>query len=116
MTRAFLQLLNTLTDVPVPPGLGAGLRAPGFDPYLDFLVHGVLLKFNTRAYKEAGEKVNFVAWRVVSPGAHSRKEAYACVCVWAAGVRRLAGEKVNLTRVSLTLTAGTAHACLVCGC
>jgi nuclear pore complex protein Nup205 len=58
MTRAFLQLLNVLTDIPIPPGLGAGLRAPGFDPYLEFLIHGILLKFNTRAYKEAGEKVN----------------------------------------------------------
>ncbi|KAL8613661.1 hypothetical protein ACOMHN_029753 [Nucella lapillus] len=61
MTRAFLQLLNTLIDIPIPPGLGAGLRAPGFDPYLEFLIHGVLLKFNARAYKEAGEK-----WEVLS--------------------------------------------------
>ena len=61
MTRGFLQLLNTLTDIPIPPGLGAGLRAPGFDPYLEFLVDGVLLKFNSRAYKEAGEKVSFAS-------------------------------------------------------
>nr|KAG5691714.1 hypothetical protein BaRGS_010217 [Batillaria attramentaria] len=61
MTLGFLKLLNTLTDVPIPPGLGVGLRAPGFDPYLNFIVDGVLLKFNARAYKEAGEK-----WEVVS--------------------------------------------------
>ncbi|KAK7106896.1 nuclear pore complex protein Nup205-like [Littorina saxatilis] len=61
MTRGFLKLLNVLTDIPIPPGLGSGLRAPGFDPYLEFLIHGVLLKLNTRAYKEAGEK-----WQVVT--------------------------------------------------
>ena len=70
MTRAFLQLLNTLTDVPIPPGLGAGLRAPGFDPYLEFLVHSVLLKFNTRAYKEAGEKVSLLLCFFTSGQSH----------------------------------------------
>ena len=70
MTRAFLQLLNTLMDIPIPPGLGAGLRAPGFDPYLEFLVHNVLLKFNARAYKEAGEKVSLPcgSHRLLQPG------------------------------------------------
>ncbi|PIK50508.1 putative nuclear pore complex protein [Apostichopus japonicus] len=33
----FLRLMSALTKVPVPPGLGAGYRAPGFDPYLEFL-------------------------------------------------------------------------------
>ncbi|XP_025098310.1 nuclear pore complex protein Nup205-like isoform X3 [Pomacea canaliculata] len=61
MTRAFLQLLNVLTDIPIPPGLGAGLRAPGFDPYMDFIIQSVLLKLNSRAYKDAGEK-----WQVLS--------------------------------------------------
>ena len=57
MTLAFLSLLNTLTHVPVPPALGAGFRAPGFDPYLDFLRDSVLLKFNTRAYKDPAQRV-----------------------------------------------------------
>ena len=57
MTRAFLVLLNRLLDIPVPPGLGVGLRVPGFEPYLDFIVHSVLLKFGNRAYKDVNEKV-----------------------------------------------------------
>ena len=57
MTRAFLTLMDVLTDIPVPAALGAGYRAPGFDPYLDFLKDSVFFKFNTRAYKNPGEKV-----------------------------------------------------------
>ena len=56
LTRAFVELLDVLTDIPVPSGLGAGYRAPGFDPYLDFLRDSVFLKFNTRAYQDPGEK------------------------------------------------------------
>ena len=59
MTRGFLSLMSTLTDIPVPVGLGAGYRAPGFEPYLDFLRDSIFLKFNTRAYKDAAEKVRF---------------------------------------------------------
>lgn len=58
MTRAFLQLLGNLTDASIPAGLGAGYRAPGFDPYLAFLRDSIFLKFNTRAYKIPAEKVN----------------------------------------------------------
>ncbi|KAK2179080.1 hypothetical protein NP493_515g00009 [Ridgeia piscesae] len=56
MTRAFLQLMDTLTDSPIPAGLGVGLRAPGFQPYLEFLREHIFLKFNTREYKDKGEK------------------------------------------------------------
>ena len=56
LTRAFLTLLDVLTEGPIPAGLGAGCRAPGFTPYLDFLRDHVLLKFNSRAYKDPSEK------------------------------------------------------------
>ncbi|BFZ24882.1 hypothetical protein BsWGS_27921 [Bradybaena similaris] len=61
LTRGFLGLIGSLTQFPVPMGLGAGTRTPGFDPYLDFILNSVLLKFHTRAYKMAEEK-----WQVVS--------------------------------------------------
>ncbi|ESP04618.1 hypothetical protein LOTGIDRAFT_237278 [Lottia gigantea] len=56
MTRAFLQLLNNLTNIPIPAALGAGYRSPGFDPYLEFIINNVFLKFYTRAYKNSQEK------------------------------------------------------------
>jgi nuclear pore complex protein Nup205 len=38
LTRAFLQLLDRLTDVEIPAGLGAGTRTPvGLLPYLNFV-------------------------------------------------------------------------------
>lgn len=52
--------MGALTQFPVPMGLGAGTRSPGFDPYLDFILNSVLLKYNTRAYKLAEEKVLFM--------------------------------------------------------
>ncbi|XP_061177614.1 nuclear pore complex protein Nup205-like isoform X2 [Saccostrea echinata] len=61
MTRAFLSLLDSLTDIPVPPGLGAGLRAPGFQPYLEFVKDNVFEKFYARSYKNPSEK-----WEVAS--------------------------------------------------
>ncbi|XP_062568541.1 nuclear pore complex protein Nup205-like [Saccostrea cucullata] len=61
MTRAFLSLLDSLTDIPVPPGLGAGLRAPGFQPYLEFVKDNVFEKFYARSYKNPSEK-----WEVSS--------------------------------------------------
>ncbi|XP_078583600.1 nuclear pore complex protein Nup205-like isoform X3 [Branchiostoma floridae x Branchiostoma japonicum] len=61
MTLAFLHLVDRLTDIAVPPSLGAGFRAPGFDPYLEFILESVFLKFSTRAYKNPGEK-----WQVTS--------------------------------------------------
>ena len=54
MILGFLDLLNSLTDFPVP----AGLRAPGFDPYLNFIRDDVFLKFDSRAYKDPADKVN----------------------------------------------------------
>ncbi|KAK3098344.1 hypothetical protein FSP39_018633 [Pinctada imbricata] len=56
MTRAFLTLLNAMTDVPVPAGLGVGSRAPGFQPYLEFILDDVFLKSYTRGYKDIREK------------------------------------------------------------
>ncbi|XP_055955132.1 nuclear pore complex protein Nup205 [Patella vulgata] len=56
MTRAFLLLLNQLTNIPIPAALGAGYRPPGFDPYLEFIINNVFLKFYTRAYKNTEEK------------------------------------------------------------
>lgn len=56
-TRAFLDLLDNLTDVPVPASLGAGHRVPGFQPYLEFVRDAVFLKFDSRGYKDPQEKV-----------------------------------------------------------
>lgn len=57
VTRGFLTFLSQLTDTPVPAALGAGLRAPGFEPYLQYVVDDVFLRFGTRAYKNSAEKV-----------------------------------------------------------
>lgn len=56
LTRAMLTLLGTLTDSGIPRTLGAGLRKPGFDPYLNFILNSVFLKFHTRSYKNPTEK------------------------------------------------------------
>jgi len=56
LTRSFLQLLDRLTDVEIPGALGAGTRQPGFLPYLTFIQDHVFLKFQTRTYKNQGEK------------------------------------------------------------
>ncbi|XP_007951107.1 nuclear pore complex protein Nup205 [Orycteropus afer afer] len=56
LTRAFCQLLSTLVESSAPSNLGAGLRPPGFDPYLQFLRDSVFLRFRTRAYRRAAEK------------------------------------------------------------
>ncbi|XP_021914767.1 nuclear pore complex protein Nup205 isoform X2 [Zootermopsis nevadensis] len=56
LTRALLHLLDVLTDVPVPRLLGVGTRTPGFDPYLNFVINSVFLRFNTRSYKNSDEK------------------------------------------------------------
>ena len=58
LTIAFLELVNSLTNIPVPTMLGAGYRAPGFDPYLEFLRDTVFLKYRSRAYKNPEEKVS----------------------------------------------------------
>ncbi|XP_029472832.1 nuclear pore complex protein Nup205 isoform X2 [Rhinatrema bivittatum] len=56
LTRAFCGLISTLVESSFPPNLGAGLRSPGFDPYLQFLRDSVFLRFQTRAYRKAAEK------------------------------------------------------------
>ncbi|XP_072256279.1 nuclear pore complex protein Nup205 [Pyxicephalus adspersus] len=56
LTRAFCHLIGTLVESSFPTNLGAGLRPPGFEPYLDFLRDSVFLRFNTRAYRRAAEK------------------------------------------------------------
>lgn len=59
LTRAFCQLISTLVESSFPSNLGAGLRPPGFDPYLQFLRDSVFLRFRTRAYRRPAEKVMF---------------------------------------------------------
>ena len=56
-TRAFLSLLDSLTDIPVSGYLGADHRIPGFQPYLEFIRDVVFLKFDSRGYKDPQEKV-----------------------------------------------------------
>uniref|UniRef100_A0A8C5KMV8 Nucleoporin 205 n=1 Tax=Jaculus jaculus TaxID=51337 RepID=A0A8C5KMV8_JACJA len=56
LTRAFCQLISALVESSFPSNLGAGLRPPGFDPYLQFLRDSVFLRFRTRAYRRAAEK------------------------------------------------------------
>ncbi|XP_075711967.1 nuclear pore complex protein Nup205 isoform X2 [Rhinoderma darwinii] len=56
LTRAFCNLIGTLVESYFPANLGAGLRAPGFEPYLQFLRDTVFLRFRTRAYRRAAEK------------------------------------------------------------
>lgn len=63
LLRGFLRLLRTLlthTTPQVPENLGVGMRpksAPlGFQPYLNFLINHVYLKFLFRSYKSPHEK------------------------------------------------------------
>ncbi|XP_023681691.2 nuclear pore complex protein Nup205 isoform X1 [Paramormyrops kingsleyae] len=56
LTRAFCHLISTLVESALPVNLGAGLRPPGFEPYLAFLRDAVFLPFPTRAYRRAAEK------------------------------------------------------------
>ncbi|XP_033824153.1 nuclear pore complex protein Nup205 isoform X1 [Periophthalmus magnuspinnatus] len=56
LTRAFCHLISTLVESSLPVNLGAGLRVPGFQPYLNFLRDCVFLPFPTRAYRRPGEK------------------------------------------------------------
>lgn len=56
LTRAMLELLDILTDFPIPRLLGVGQRNPGFDPYLHFIINTVFLRFHTRSYKNPAEK------------------------------------------------------------
>ncbi|KAM8974449.1 nuclear pore complex protein Nup205 isoform 2-T2 [Pelodytes ibericus] len=56
LTRAFCQLIGTLVESSFPSNLGAGLRPPGFEPYLQFLRDTVFLRFRARAYRRPAEK------------------------------------------------------------
>lgn len=56
LTRSVLRLFNALTDKPIPNLLGASQRTPGFDPYLNFILNSILLRFNGRPYKNEQEK------------------------------------------------------------
>lgn len=56
LTRAMLELLDVLTNFPIPRLLGVGQRNPGFDPYLNFVINTVFLRFHTRSYKNPTEK------------------------------------------------------------
>ena len=58
LTRAFLRLLDGLTEHGLPEGLGQGQRLPGFRPYFNFLCDHIFHKFSTRAYKNASERWN----------------------------------------------------------
>lgn len=53
-----MKLLSTLTEQPVPTLLGSNTRTPGFDPYLNFVIHNIFLKCLSRGYKKQSEKVN----------------------------------------------------------
>jgi len=61
LTRSFLELLDKLTDVEIPGNLGAGSRAPGLLPYINYVQDSVLLKFSSRTYKDPAER-----WEVAS--------------------------------------------------
>ncbi|VVC40662.1 Armadillo-like helical,Nucleoporin Nup186/Nup192/Nup205 [Cinara cedri] len=56
LTIALLTLLSTLTEQPVPILLGSSNRKPGFDPYLNFVLHNIFLKCLSRGYKKQNEK------------------------------------------------------------
>lgn len=56
LTKAFLKLLDVMTNVSIPATLGTGHRTPGFDPYLFYVKDSVFLKFIGRAYRNETEK------------------------------------------------------------
>ncbi|SPP78524.1 blast:Nuclear pore complex protein Nup205 [Drosophila guanche] len=55
LTRGVLQLLHTLMTTHMPRSVGAGARQPGYDPYLNFLMDSIILKFYNRSYKDPSE-------------------------------------------------------------
>ena len=65
LARAFLVLLDRLTDTEIPGSLGTGTRVPGFQPYLSFLQDSVFLKFQSRTYRDPGER-----WQVAAACLH----------------------------------------------
>ncbi|GIY47224.1 nuclear pore complex protein Nup205 [Caerostris extrusa] len=69
VTRAMLNLLDSLLNHPYPSNLGSGSRQPGIEPYLQFVRDSVLLRCNSRSYKAEGEKKHF---NFQSPNAASK--------------------------------------------
>ncbi|GIY52226.1 nuclear pore complex protein Nup205 [Caerostris darwini] len=61
VTRAMLNLLDSLLNHPYPSNLGSGSRQPGIEPYLQFVRDSVLLRCNSRSYKAEGEK-----WKIMA--------------------------------------------------
>ncbi|XP_063977715.1 nuclear pore complex protein Nup205 [Diachasmimorpha longicaudata] len=88
LTRAMLELLDALTDYPIPRLLGASQRNPGFDPYLHFIINTVFLRFNTRSYKNPAEK-----WQVADA---CLKIFYKLISHYEPKVEDFAGCKVEL--------------------
>lgn len=64
LTKAMLTLIDVLVDNPMPRLLGAGSRTPGFDPYLNYILRVVFLRFNSRSYKNPSEKVLYYSTRI----------------------------------------------------
>lgn len=58
VTRAMLNLLDSLLNHPYPTTLGSSTRQPGIEPYIQFVRDSVLLRCNSRAYKTESEKVS----------------------------------------------------------
>ncbi|XP_003741378.1 nuclear pore complex protein Nup205 [Galendromus occidentalis] len=56
VTIAFLRLLDTLTDSPLPIIVGNSVFKNGFDPYMNYLRESVFLKFLNRNYKDSSER------------------------------------------------------------
>lgn len=83
LTRSFCHLISTLVENSLPINLGAGLRVPGFQPYLDFLRDSVFLPFPTRAYRRPAEKVNCCI--VLLPCLYKEKTCscvHVCIYIW----------------------------------
>jgi nuclear pore complex protein Nup205 len=65
MALAFLDLIDSLTNFPIPPSIGRGYqRQSGFEMYLDFIRDTIFYKFLTRAYKDPGQKVHYLLYRL----------------------------------------------------
>ncbi len=61
MSRAFLRLLDVLTETSMPGTLGGGSRQPGLEPYLAYVRDVIFLRFNARAYRNPAEKWELIA-------------------------------------------------------
>lgn len=59
LSQAVLELIYALVTTSEPNNLGSGARRPGLEPYLQFVVNAIFLKFNSRNYKDQQEK-----WRI----------------------------------------------------